>query len=89
MVPEAARWLQDPALLRLAAVQAARDADLQAARRQVAELEAELGDLQSTLDLSHEQSAALKEVSPDIIGLACLPCATGAQAASCSKAAAT
>ena len=54
--------LQDPALLRLAAHQAARDEEVQAARRQVAELEAELGDAQRTLDLQNEQSAALKEV---------------------------
>ena len=54
--------LQDPALLRLAAHQAARDEEVQAARRLVAELEAELGDAQRTLDLQNEQSAALKEV---------------------------
>ena len=77
--------LQDPALLRLAAHQAARDEEVQAARRQVAELEAELGDAQRTLDLQTEQSAALKEVGRARLSPASARCCPGSSPGCCSR----
>ena len=80
--------LQDPALLRLAAHQAARDEEVQAARRQVAELEAELGDAQRTLDLQTEQSAALKEVGRTRLSPASARCCPGSSLGCCLHSAA-
>lgn len=48
--------------MRLATQQASRDEELTNVRRQLAELEEEVADLQSTLELHQEQAGALKEV---------------------------
>lgn len=56
--------------MRLAAQQAGREEELAAARRQASELESEVADLQSTLELHQKQAEALKEVRP---------CQTGAR----------
>ena len=54
--------MQESTLLRLAERQAGREEELQAAKQKVAELEAELGDLQREVELRQEQEQALKEV---------------------------
>ena len=55
--------MQESTLLRLAERQAGREEELLAAKQKVAELEAELGDLQREVELRQEQEQALKEVS--------------------------
>ena len=67
--------LQESTLLRLAERQAGREEELVAARAKVAELEAELGDLQREVELRQEQETALKEVWPwRLIWAALLDC---------------
>jgi hypothetical protein len=54
--------VQEPILLRLAERQAGHKEELQIFAQKVAELEAELGDLQREVQLREEQESALKEV---------------------------
>jgi hypothetical protein len=60
---------QESTLLRLAERQAGREEELVAARAKVAELEAELGDLQREVELRQEQETALKEVCAPVLPL--------------------
>ena len=53
---------QESTLLRLAERQAGREEELLGVRQKVAELEAELSDLQREVELRQEQEQALKEV---------------------------
>ncbi len=59
--------MQESTLLRLAERQAGREEELLASKQKVAELEAELSDLQREVELRQEQESALKEARP-------LPC---------------
>ena len=68
--------MQESTLLRLAERQAGREEELLAAKQKVAELEAELGDLQREVELRQEQEQALKEV-----GRLCLLAYSGTSAA--------
>ena len=54
--------MQESNLLRLAEQQAKREEELNGARQQVADLEAEVADLVREMELRQEQEAALKEV---------------------------
>ena len=56
--------MQESTLLRLAERQAGREEELLASKQKVAELEAELGDLQREVELRQEQESALKEARP-------------------------
>ena len=56
--------MQESTLLRLAERQAGREEELLASKQKMAELEAELGDLQREVELRQEQESALKEARP-------------------------